>query len=269
MGRVAALDSEGHPLRVVIPAPATLADDLGALLIDEDVEAFRTRGSATLYARRSNSDVESTPVHLLDTAARLVERLAALPTPTARQSGGVLDNLRLLASASPGHARGYTVDALRALRPRLPYLSSASNDDDERERRPAMSPTQRKAAKPCMAPCTRDRVGSGMDCWLAFGMGRSRLPPAPGSRIVARDLYEQAVEAINEWVESDEPVDDDDSSLTARIPTLQRFYPVADAILGARHRVNGQRVYAVPSRLRLEQSHFLRADTSRLQRGHL
>lgn len=212
-----------------IPGPAVLAETYALPWLRSGVEAYRS-GQA-IQTRPHGSDAEPRATHLGELTQELLEALRRLPELPTAKAGRPYRDLRLfLTEASPAARDKYLADVIAQLRRLLPaYRPPAPTV----ERTPAKSAAERLAAH--RERVRREEELSARDWLEGFlsGWGDDAEVPAPGSRMIASELYEMALEAIEEYVE----VEDERSDGGAYVVPRQRvFYAVADSILGARRR---------------------------------
>lgn len=230
-------------LALEIPGPAVLAEVYALPWLRSRVDAYRS-GSA-LLTRPIDSGGEPSPIHQGELANELLAAIQQLPERTTTEAGRPYRDLRLYATeASPGARSVYLTDVITYTRRLLPEWRAPKPAE---ERPPAMTAAERKAAS--RAHIRREEELSARDWLESFltGWDGDTDAPVPGSRWIAYELYELAVEAIEESVElEEERIDGGDY----RVPRQCVFYAVADQILGPRRRgAHGSaRVYVIPGK---------------------
>lgn len=225
-----------------IPGPRILAEVYALPWLRSGVDAYRS-GSAIL-TRPTGSDAEPRARHLGELANELLAALMGLPERGTTEAGRPYRDLRLFLTEATPAARGkYLADVVAQLRA---LLSAYRPPVAREERPPAKTTAERKAAQ--RERERADEEASARD-WLEgllTGWGDDDEVPAPGSRWLASELYETAVEAIEEYMDAGDPRPDGGDYA---VPRQRVFYSVADELLGPRRRgaKGSARVYVIPA----------------------
>lgn len=183
------LDSDGSGIAVELPGPAVLADLLTL------PETYR-RGSAIVTATGD-------PLDLLALAEDLRGLLAALPLRA--DALAPYRDLRLAASTSSPKFDTYLLDVLRLLRRSLP--AEPRPVAEVVQARPLRGPAKSHAEHARDARARRRSAEeASADAWLRAWLDPED-PPEPRAYRLA-DLHAEAVEALLEWHDSGETLDD-------------------------------------------------------------
>jgi hypothetical protein len=234
------LDDDGLGLTVEYPSPLVLAEVFALPRLRQSLDVFRS--GAVILTRPVGSTEEPSPVNQLDLASDLHEALRGLPDrPDARRPYGDLQ--QLVRSARRGTVEEYlraTIAAFRRKDVALPVWSPPAKPLDA-DRGPVLTPAESKAAQRARKLDAEQRSARW---WLASYVDEIAVP---GNRIAPADLYSLAVEALSDFEDDGEQLDeDDDESPLLRVPGPRTFYAEATLILGARGRSHGANFYTIP-----------------------
>lgn len=226
-----------------IPGPRLLAQTYAAPWLLSGVDAYRS--GAALLSRPQGSDEEPRATHLGELTKELLAALQRLPELSRQEAGRPYCDLRLyLTEASPAHRDAYLAEVVAHTRRLLPAYRPPA-ERKAADRAPAKTPAERKAESRERA--RRNEEASARE-WLGnflTGWDGDTDAPEPGSRWIASELYETAVEAIEESVDLEEERLDGGAYV---VPGKRAFYAVADELLGARRRgaKGTTHVYVIP-----------------------
>lgn len=229
-------------LSIEAPSPRRLAEVFVVPLLRERAEIYR-QGAGLLKRPQGSADAPA-PLPLADLASAIGRKLADLPELKTTDAGRPYRDARALAlHGEPATVGAYLANVARAVVTLAPkYRRPAA----EVERPPAMTAAERKAAQRA-----RDRAAeiSSARWWLEgylTGWDGDDEAPAPGSRVPAAELYDLAVDAIEETVDEYEGLmpgeswediaEEDNLPERPRVPRRRIFYEVADELLGTRRR---------------------------------
>lgn len=227
------LDDHGTPVRVTVPAPASLAEVDGLLPGAES--GLRRTGTSGLTTQTG----EPLAWSLRDLAGRLVERLADLPDRA--DAGEPYRNLRTLCAVSDRFAPEYALDVVKAWRRTLPRFEQPVEHDPHVRQYPT-GETDRKSERRARYRHQEEESARYYFRGWASGWDGEETPPEPGSRAYATQLLTEAVDLLEQLVDAEETVDDQ-AETPARVPGPRRFYGVGDELLGDRKKTNTGRAY--------------------------
>ncbi len=234
------LDDDGLGLTVEYPSPLVLTEVFALPRLRQSFDVFRS--GAVILTRPAGSTEEPSPVNQLELASDLHEALRVLPVrPDARRPYG--DLLHFVRSARRESVEEYlraTIAAFRHKDIALPVWSPPVKASDV-DRGPALTPADSKAAQRARK---LDKEQRSARWWLASYLDEIAVPR---DRIAPADLYSLAVEALSDFEDDGERLDeDDDESPLLRVPGPRTFYAEATTILGARGRSHGANFYTIP-----------------------
>lgn len=237
-----------------LPHPRAVAEILARpWLASLNRETRRVCG--VLSWRPVGSEVEPEPVPLPQVRDDLRAHLADLE-PLPGVIGGPYNDLVHLMTGGKASADQYLDLVLRRVKAdsptwRAPHAPRRALSAEDR----AYGDVERKHLSRNRAALRQ--IGTSLE-WLGFWI-RDDAPP-PGERVTAPDLYAQARDVIDEWTEDGSAIDPDAEpdalgAEPAVMPTAQKFYTAADAVLGGRRKSGSNRVYTVPKEDDMARAH--------------
>ncbi|OZD37439.1 hypothetical protein CH252_33005 [Rhodococcus sp. 06-1477-1B] len=228
--------SDDYARAARVPSPLTMAELFARPLIEAQ---FGTVHRISRDARRfprltaASGDIAVVTIGDLVTAAIL-----ALPTRDDVDPIGAYANLALIvAEGNAEWIHRYAADIATAATRRGVFPAPPVERTPAPARRPARTVAERKADERARE---RDAEARSARAWLAMFQDDA----APGYRIDARDLYDAAVDAISDYIDDEDELDDGGAW---RVPGLRVFYAAADDLLGARQRTATSRFYILPT----------------------
>lgn len=255
------LDDDGAGVAVTLPHPKDLVHALGSLT---SKALFRTGSTGVVRE-------DGTGVDLTEVARVLVSSWSALPDRA--DAGAVYRDLRTLARISPQRAAlEYAVEVVAAWRlslPRPPRRKAA----DGGPRTPPKTTQERVRSHRARAVQAEEDSGRWwLDGYLS-GWGDEDQTPAPGTRVTAPALLRSCREDLNPIIEryrdeveaprvapyaaqtleerlatwKTEAVEEDGLPVRPRVPGRNRFYSLAEDVLGPSVSHAGTRVYTIPA----------------------
>ncbi|AWB88755.1 hypothetical protein [Homoserinimonas hongtaonis] len=237
---------ELHP--VYMPSPVTMAELVAKPILEAHLGTIYRRPGGRLYT----ADGEQVTSGERPTILR--EALAALPPRPDLAHDSAYVGVHTFANYE--HNRDYWRDytklvaqaaAREGIFPAQPTASPAPRPE-------ALAPAELKARQRERSRATETATARSALFYFLAPHNEDALEP--GSRHVARDLYELALPLMEEALamrdglspeEIAEQVDDDGFPELVRLPGPRTFYAVADELLGARHRgAQGVQTYRIP-----------------------
>lgn len=221
------LDADGSGVSIELPGPRIMAETFALPWLRERFDVYRS-GSA-LLVRPKGADDEPAPLNQLALAVDLRAVLAALPDlPTA---GRPFEDSRKAAESGGARMDAYLASVVVLVRRIASVWKAPAAVVDVA---PALTPAARKAAQR-----DRDRAAETASAreWLEGYLAADNEPPAPGDRVNAAELYDDAAEVIGDYVEYGETREDGG---TYRVPRRRVFFAVADELFGASRKRGAQ-----------------------------
>ncbi|MET4620427.1 hypothetical protein ABIE18_001876 [Arthrobacter sp. 2762] len=227
-----------------IPGPRLLAEVFALPWITSTADAYRS-GAAILTRSQGSYDIPA-PLHLGVLAENLQAALLQLPSLGPSQAGRPYRDLQIFLNEASSHFREqYLRNVVEQLRTLLPTWKEQAILHQSRNGAPRTD-AERKASSRARI---REQEEASARSWLIgflTGWDIDEEKPVPGERILAAALHEAAIGAIEDFIESEEVLED---GTPFRRPTQRVFYAVADQLLGPRRRgANGSAMsYTIPS----------------------